>query len=164
MLYRVKKELSSIFSVFFVLKDWSILSDSYWKKTDGLSRRADGKMSVCSKHMISSLLPGNCLSLFLFYQFEGGKTQFKERKCLTITRQKTTHSIVVWTKRGFNFVVLLNELVNLFPVQSLKTEQSPSTLQKNLSMILSLYCLNFCKVTRLIDGLEGEPKQHDTTE
>jgi len=54
------------------------------------------------------------------------KTRFKETKRPTITRQKTTHSIVVWTKRGFNFVVLLNELVNFFPVQTLNTELTVS--------------------------------------
>lgn len=49
-----------------------------------------------------------------------GKTQFKERKRLTITGQKKKQSIVVWTKRSFTFVVLLNEFNSLFPVQSLK--------------------------------------------
>ena len=90
------------------------------KKKDGLFRRADGKLSV-----ICLLLRGNCLSLFLT-SLRAAKTRFKERKRPTITRQKTTHSIVVWTKRGFNFVVLLNELVNFFPVQTLSTELTVS--------------------------------------
>ena len=63
--------------------------------------------------------------------------QFKERKRLNNNKTKNNTNYCCLNKRGLNLVVLLNELVKLFPVQCLETEQSLSTLDKKLSMSLS---------------------------